>query len=452
MAYGGPAGTPFAATGAGLGYRTTTAATEGISGDNNPNAGKLWLPIWSGEVIHAFDEYNKFSGMVDSKTISSGTTMEFPITGTVGLHAAWEAGEELIGGENSAATTFQVKLDKRPMAAHFELDNVDLMQTQWEYRAELARQAGMTLANSRDKQIAAYIMRAACESPVASDPRGLTPKAPFVSTTEYAHFGNDAVDGTAAAGTFTAAASTAAQRTNAALKVLNDCEDWMVYLQENDIATEGVYLVITPQAFADIRALGVARPNSTLATDPVSWSGARPIFGGVAEQGGLGSSIAAAPKIEDTLEYMGVTICKSNHAPLGAGTGNDYSIGTGTAIGEFRYNVCGRGDKGASTTAGHPNDDSGTTIYAGICRGLLWQRGCVASLSLQGMKVDTVDDIRRNTVFTVASMMQGTGVLRPECACAIVDTVKQGHGSTTTSTTRAHVRSAWDIEAEHIRA
>ena len=93
MAYGGPAGSSFVDAGTGLGYRTSTAATDGISGANT-TGGKLWLPIWSGEVIHAFDEYNKFAGMVDSKTISSGTTMEFPITGTVGLKSAWEAGEE----------------------------------------------------------------------------------------------------------------------------------------------------------------------------------------------------------------------------------------------------------------------------------------------------------------------------------------------------------------------
>jgi hypothetical protein len=459
MAYDGPGGTNFEAAGEGLVYRTSTAATDAVSGSNT-TGGKLWLPIWSGEVIHAYDQYNKFSGMVDSKTISSGTTMEFPITGTVGLKSAWGAGEELIGGENAAATTFQVKLDKRPMAAHFELDNIDLMQTQWEYRAELARQAGMTLANARDKQIAVYIMRAACEAAVTGDARGLTPKAPFASVDEYVHFGNNAVTGNLAAGTFTGAASTANERTNAALKVLQDCEDWMVYLQENDIPTEGVYLVITPQAFADVRALGVARANTTEADDPLTWSQARPIFGGVAETGGLGSSLVAKPTIEETLEYMGVTICKSNHAPLGAGSGavgdalagNDYSIGTGTSIGEFRYSVCGRGDKGGADNDSEPNDDGTTTIYGGICRGLLWQRGCVASLSLQGLKVDTVDDIRRNTVFTVASMMQGTGVLRPECACAIIDNVKSAHSTITAATTRAHARSCFDIEAEHIRA
>jgi hypothetical protein len=448
MSYDGPASDSFGNTGAGLGYRTSTLATDGISGSNS-TGGKLWIPIWSGEVLHAYDQYNKFAGMVDSKTISSGTTLEFPITGTVDLKTAWGAGEELVGGENSTATTFKVNLDKRPMAAHFELDNIDLMITQWEYRTELARQAGMTLANARDKQIAVYIMRAASEDAVAGDPRSLTPKKPFHSTNVYTHFGNDATNIADAQGDFPAAASSAAERTNAALQVLQDCEDWMVYLQETDISTEGVYLAITPQAFADIRALGVARPNSSdISTDPDPWSQARPIFGGVAETGGMGSSLGAKPFLEETLEYMGVTICKTNHGPFGKGVGNDYFA---TNIGEARYNLTGRGGKGANTDATLPDDDSANITYSGICRGLLWQRGCVASLGLQGLKVDTVDDVRRNTTFTVASMMQGTGVIRPECACAIIDNTRAGHasGNNIAASTRAFARQAWGMTAEH---
>ena len=45
---------------------------------------------------------------------------------------------------------------------------------------------------------------------------------------------------------------------------------------------------------------------------------------------------------------------------------------------------------------------------------MLFRSEAIAGLSLMGMKVDTVQDVRRNTQFTVASMMKGTGILRPE--------------------------------------
>jgi hypothetical protein len=45
---------------------------------------------------------------------------------------------------------------------------------------------------------------------------------------------------------------------------------------------------------------------------------------------------------------------------------------------------------------------------------------------MQGLKVDQVDDVRRNTVFTVASMMGGTGVMKPEHAAVCVGQPVEG--------------------------
>ena len=150
-------------------FRTTMS---GATSGGAAGANKLWLPIWSGEVMYAYDQYRVFEPLVESRTIASGRSMEFPIMGSVALKPAWFAGEELIGNTNDhASTTFAVSLDNRPIASFFEVDNVDLMITQWQYRQELARQAGQTLANARDLQIAAYLVRAAAESVIGDDPR-----------------------------------------------------------------------------------------------------------------------------------------------------------------------------------------------------------------------------------------------------------------------------------------
>jgi len=377
-------------------YRTATSAATlgGAAGAN-----KLWLPIWSGEVIHAYDHYNMFEGMVTQKTIASGTTAEFPITGTVNLKAAWNAGEELYGG-TAASTTFSIKLDKRPMAAHFEIDNVDQLLTQWEFRAELARQAGLTLANTRDKQIAAYIARAGAESLLTADPRtGLTvPDQTLFSDDAFDHLGNSG--------------SGATDRTTAALKVLKAIEDFMVHLQEINAPTEGVCCIVTPRAFQDIRSLGIARAASDLNN-----GAGRPFFGGVAEAGGLGSPLGMGMhKISDALEYQGCMITKSNHLPV-----VNYAESSSANIGEDRYNINGLGAK---------------------VKALIFQKDCVASLSLQGLKVDTVDDIRRNTTFTVGSMFKGTGVLRPELSVIIC-------GDTDTND-RAALRTGLAMTAEYV--
>ena len=370
-----------------LAYRANTAG--GIS-FNNPTAGdgRLVLPIWAGEVIHAYDQYNVFEPLVESRTISSGTTMEFPVTGYVSLNPVWEAGEELVGNEDSAATTFRVALDKRPIATHFELDNIDLMLTQWEYRSELARQAGRTLSDARDRQIGAYIARAAAEDGLDNDPRATDDR--FNSSTFSAVGGlggkvfcNSDFDNLGNA------SASADNRTNAALKLLEKIEEFQIRLQEVDAPTEGVYCAVSPRAFQDIRALGVARVVADLAA-----GAGRPLFGGVAEAGGLGSPLGQGMfNLADRLEYQGCTIIKTNHLP-------DANYGN-FKIGEARYN---------------------RSFNVMPVKALIWQQACVASLKMMGLKVDQVDDVRRNTVFTVASMMGGTGVMKPEHAAVCVGT------------------------------
>ena len=102
--------------------------------------------------------------------------------------------------------------------------------------------------------------------------------------------------------------------------------------------------------------------------------------------GGLGAPLTQGMNsLSDSLVYMGVIIQKSNHIPTGAAE----------TIGEARYTV---------------NGDT-----AGV-RGLIFCSEAVASIRKTGLVVDTEDDIRRNTTFTVASMFSGTGILKPELA------------------------------------
>ncbi len=385
---------------------SVAATTGGADGTN-----KLWLPIWSGEVMTAFDQYRVFAPLTESRTIASGRVAEFPIMGTVALKPAWGAGEELVGNTNEhTSKTIAVQLDARPIATHFELDNIDLMISQWEYRSELARQAGQTLANARDLQVGAYIVRAGAESLLSDDPRlfvasgaGATGwRNSLADSPIYADAAFDAL-GTGDA--------------DAALLLLSKIEDFMVHLQKIDADTTGVTCSVDPQTFHDIRALGVARE----ASDLVGGSG-RPFFGGVADAGGLGAGLRdGMMALTDALEYMGARIVKTNHMPTFDATGVD-------VIGEARYNL--------------------NFAQAGV-KAMIWQSKAVAQLNSTGLKVDTVDDVRRNTVFTVASMMGGTGVLRPECAAVVVGSRTGAAGSTPVSD-KSELRTALNMTPEYV--
>lgn len=354
----------------------TAEPSGGVAGAN-----KLWLPLWSGEVINAYDEYNIFENLVTTKTLSGGFSYEFPVTGTVALNASWDAGEELIGGDSSS-TTFKVNLDKRPMAAHFETDNVDLLVTQWDYRSELARQAGLTLANTRDKQIISALIAAGCVAPLASDPRGIAvanmPVPKVVNTTTAAGVGG--------------AVSTCTDAV--ALTMLQEIENYLVFMQEQNYPIQNVYCAVPPKVFQVIRALGIPRSGNTTFPN-------LPMFTGGQGYGGAGASISQGMNmLTDSLDYMGVKIIKTNHIPR-----------TDLTVGQAKYNL---------TVA-----TAGLDIF-----GIIFQPEAIAGLSLMGMKVDTVQDVRRNTQFTVASMLKGTGVIRPELCQLLVGTTSVAAGDT----------------------
>jgi len=392
----------------GLTYRGNIGVGAGTSGVNpDTGDGKLWLPIWAGEVINAYDEYNMFEGLVTSRTIASGTTVEFPVTGTVDLRPTWDAGEELIGGQNSKATTFQVKLDKRPMAAHFEIDNVDLMLSQWEFRSELARQAAMTLANTRDKQLFSYIVRAALSDQLAKDPR------PSMSLDSVMYGDNDG--NTSELEHWGIQGSSATERATGALSALECVEKFIVHLQENNIPYGNLFMAVTPQCFMDIRSLGVARASADLDD-----GGRQPYFGGVADEGGLGAGWKQGlGQLHDSLEYMGCRIIKSNHVFTKA-----YDVGNVTDA-NFNSDFDPGGDY---ETQGLGEAKYNLQFGSAGVKAAIWTPECIGNVRLQGLKVDSVGDIRRNTQFTVASMMSGTGVLRPECA-AIISELEIGSGA-----------------------
>lgn len=409
---------------------TSSASPNVAGGTNNPD---YWLPIWSGEVINAYDSYNMFESMVVTETIESGTTKRFPVTGTVGHIGKWNAGIELLGdSEIQNPGWFDISLDSRPMAAYFELDDIHLMLTQWDYRAELARQAGLQLSYIRDKQIACMIAKGAftaarhplnnirgnnlCGMNHADSTAGLTPAAAFNFL-----------------GLRTA---TQTQRTDAALLLLDYIERYMVRLSEIDATMGEVYCAVTPQAFHDIRALGIARD----ATGLVGGAG-RPFFGGVAEAGGLGAPLSQNMfGITEALEYMGVKIVKSNHlaqldhAQVASGTNsgtnvtrsnidtdgeleNNETVAVITDLGDAKYDFNWHGHYGGTAPTAAGVAVTGTQLRP--VKALIWQRSAICSLRLQGMKVESVKDVRRGTFFTVSSIMAGAGILRPELCAAI---------------------------------
>ena len=172
------------------------------------------------------------------------------------------------------------------------LDKIDLLVSQFEYRGEMARQAGQILARMRDSQLGALIVKAAttAQSQGILDAAGL----------DASYGGSVVTDATL---------DIATDADAAALRVLKGIEDTRLAWEQLDIDPNGGCMVVAPAMFNAIRRLGVAETKSDLLT------GMSPFFGGVADQGGLGAPLAQGMSIEDSLVYFGTKIVKSNNMP-----------------------------------------------------------------------------------------------------------------------------------------
>ena len=380
-----------------------TAAVAQVGVDAAIGDMNLWLNTWAGEVLHSYDAYNVFEGLVDQRSIDNGTTIEFPVTGTIALESAWESGEELSGG-GSTTSTFTISLDRRPIAAHFELDNIDVMREQFEFRSELARQAGLTLANERDRQLARLLHGCSIEGSRVHNRQGETPSASLDGSGEFQGMDTrytgriynpaGATDGTADFEDLSGEKQ--------GLFVLAAIEREMVKYKELDIPDTGMVCVIAPDVFNEIRRLGIASVSHT------SPNGVGNAAGSLFSQGGysdpLFMGIAQATSMSSTLDYMGCTIMASNHIAQDAA---NYTSG------DANYQIA---NNAFITTA---DDDGAAAALQNNFKGAIFSRGAVASIRKQGLKVDTVEDVRRNTVFTVASTYMGGGILRPELCASI---------------------------------
>ena len=334
---------------------TPATPNQGIAGSNPFD---ILLPTWSGEVLHSYDSYKMFEPLVTSRVISSGHELEIPVTGKVDVKEVWGRGEAIEGG-GGPTSSFKIGLDERPMAAHFELDRIDLMVQQFEYRSEMARQCGEALAKKRDAQIAQLLVKAAVQS---------QSQAVLDTTGLDSRYGGQVVT----------AADTASADEAGALAILAAIEADGVRLQELDVDPTGSVCAVSPAMFHAIRRLGVADAAADVGV-------MQPMFGGVAEMGGMGAAPTQGLSITDSLVYFGTKLMPTNAVPS-----------TNVTTGDANYQV----------------DATNTTA-------LIWKPEAVASIRKMDLTVDTFRDIRRNSELLVASMYSGGGIMRSELATQV---------------------------------
>ena len=352
----------------------TTPSRVGLD-ENNTGAGndQLFLKKFSGEILQTFEESNIFKPLHTIRTIESGKSAQFPVTGiaTANYHTPGEniASNGLVGAggylSDIGKTEKIITIDKMLVASTF-LANIDDVKNHYDIRSVYANELGKALAVRFDTALAKVFIAAARSS--ANLSASAAGSILDISQNAFVAVGATNADVTDPSGAeLVAALFSAAQR-----------------MDENDVPSDGRFCVLRPQEYYRL-ITGADDSNSFSLTSAIN-----------KDIGGAGSLAAG-----NIPQIAGISIFKSNHIPS-----TDLSS-TSSGDGDSANDVFGVSGVGY-------NGDFRNSF------GIISHSAAVGTVKLLDLATESEYQIERQGTLFVAKYAMGHGVLRPECAIELV--------------------------------
>ena len=136
------------------------AYTVSFQGQNNltGDVRDLFLKLYAGEVLTAFEEKKVLMDKVRTRTISKGKSASFPMTGRATAEYL-TPGNEITGGNIRAGERI-VTIDDLLISSQF-IANIDEAINHYDVRSIYSKEAGIALANEADRNVARMLVKAA---------------------------------------------------------------------------------------------------------------------------------------------------------------------------------------------------------------------------------------------------------------------------------------------------
>lgn len=130
----------------------------------------LFLKVFAGEVLTAYEIATVTQGAFKERTISSGKSAQFPILGTIGAEYHTPGAE--ISGLNVASNEIIITIDDL-LISHAFIANIDEAMSHFDVRSQYATEIGRKLAYTKDKQLLQLaVLAARSGSPVTGESGG----------------------------------------------------------------------------------------------------------------------------------------------------------------------------------------------------------------------------------------------------------------------------------------
>lgn len=130
----------------------------------------LFLKVFAGEVLTAFEIATVTAGAFKERTIASGKSAQFPILGTIGAEYHVPGAE--INGLNVAANEIVITIDDL-LISHAFIATIDEAMNHYDVRSQYSTEIGRKLAYTKDKQLLQLaVLAARGASPVTGEVGG----------------------------------------------------------------------------------------------------------------------------------------------------------------------------------------------------------------------------------------------------------------------------------------
>ena len=334
---------------------TTPSRLGQINGSGDVDS--LFLKVFSGEILTTFEEQNVMKDLHMVRTISSGKTAQFPVTGIAEANYH-TVGEDIVDGSNGYLSTIKhaertINIDDVLIASTF-IANIDELKNHYDVRSIYAKELGKALAKRFDLA---------------------TMKTLFAAAGGTSPIGGNS--GTEVAGATTTTASGLVDALYAVARSLD----------EKDAPDEGRFAILTPSQYYTL-----------LTSDNVAINRDNGGVGNVAE-----GSIA---------RVAGINLYKSNHL--------DTVIGLGDASADATADGSANNDVFGADGAGY-NGDFSALSGTGSAKGFLaGTKEAIGTVKLLDLATESEYQIQRQGTLFVAKYAMGHGVLRPECAVKVL--------------------------------
>ena len=192
-----------------------TPSRLGLVNNTGTSYDALFLKVFSGEVLANFGRENKMLGMTTVRTINSGKSAQFPVTGTI-ASSYHSVGAEIVGTAVNHNEKI-INIDDM-LIAHAFIAEIDELKNHWDARSIYSKEMGLALAKKVDQHLLQLAVLASQASTNVTGGNG----------------GTEITDADA--------------KTNAT-SLISSVFEAIQALDENDVPTSDRYCVVTPDVY-----------------------------------------------------------------------------------------------------------------------------------------------------------------------------------------------------------